>query len=304
MRIGLNTSPICKTLGLREVDRAFKFASDAGYECIEISGKYHYDSPKRFKEKTGDIRSALKKYNLEATAISYHVNPLHSDLEERRKLNNNIRHLIEAASSLNIPYLITMAGLPDINFGDLLLERFYSAHPPPDKKKAYEERNESAWTDFRDVMGKLVDFAGEHDIKICIEPHLPTMVYDVSTAERMFKVISSRNLGLNYDPSNLIPLFIDPTTIITRMGDRIYHTHVKDVEVAWDKLKWMGVLNLGKENFWRLRVPGYGDINWGKFIDALKSVGYDNVLSYENYDETMSFKEGAEKALKFLKAFV
>lgn len=295
MKIGIYTSPVCKIAGFRDVDRVFKFVSDIGYEYVEISGKYHYSSQKKFKGNAGEIKTALKKYDLEATAISYHVNLLNPNLDKRKQANENIRYLIEAASSLNILNIITLAGQP----GDYLERYPFFLPVEPDKEKV-----EAAWKDFENIMGGVVDFATDHSVKVCIEPHVPQLAYNVSTTEYMFKVIPSRNLGLNYDPSNIIQLFIDPVIIIKKMGDRIYHTHAKDVEFFWKKIPELGVLGFGEETHWRFRIPGYGVINWCKFVDALKSVGYNYVLSVENLDKTISFEEGATKALKLLKALL
>ena len=47
---------------------------------------------------------------------------------------------------------------------------------------------------------------------------------------------------------------------------------------------------------WQIpRLPGLGDVNWGKFVAALTAVGYDYVLSIEHEDRAF---EGDEELVK------
>jgi sugar phosphate isomerase/epimerase len=43
------------------------------------------------------------------------------------------------------------------------------------------------------------------------------------------------------------------------------------------------------------RLPGLGDVDWGRFIAALYAVGYDHVLSIEHEDRQF---EGDEELVK------
>mgnify|MGYP000966625080 FL=1 len=53
-------------------------------------------------------------------------------------------------------------------------------------------------------------------------------------------------------------------------------------------------------------MPGKGDIDWKKFIDTLKEIGYDDELVIEHedleYQDTVEkVKEGLELGYKYLK---
>ena len=54
---------------------------------------------------------------------------------------------------------------------------------------------------------------------------------------------------------------------------------------------------------WVFRTVGYGhdEAFWRDFVDNLRLVGYDRVLSIEHEDSLMSIDEGLEKAVHFLK---
>lgn len=291
MKVGVNTSPFCKLLHW-SLEETSTFVSGIGYEFVDLSGKYHYSSQKKFKEKTSEIRSLLKKYNLKAVAVNYHVNHLDPDPKIRKELSQNFRYLIEAASDLNIPTAVTVSGSP---------APFSELHP-------FFEPNvegiENAWRDFQEVMGEHVDFASAHNVKIAVEIHLPNLVFNTESVQKMFEVIPSRSLGVTLDPSHLVYQYIDFEMLIKKIGNRIIYVHANDAELFWNKVRDLGFFVTGHNVFWRFRVPGYGDTNWSKLIGTLKLVGYDNVLTYEHHDETVEIKDGSRMAFKFLNAII
>ena len=66
-------------------------------------------------------------------------------------------------------------------------------------------------------------------------------------------------------------------------ASRIVHVHAKDMEVDRDGLYRYGVGSLGMG--WQIpRLPGLGEIDWGRFIGQLYRVGYDYVVSVEHED--------------------
>ena len=42
------------------------------------------------------------------------------------------------------------------------------------------------------------------------------------------------------------------------------------------------------ESWWRYRLPGYGGVNWPRYLDTLYQVGYDAVLAVEHEDPVWS----------------
>ena len=76
---------------------------------------------------------------------------------------------------------------------------------------------------------------------------------------------------------------IDIERLIKEFGTRIYHTHVKDMEIDCEGLYENGIMSAGI-GWQRPRLPGYGEVNWAKFVSALSQVGYDYVLCVEHED--------------------
>jgi sugar phosphate isomerase/epimerase len=110
----------------------------------------------------------------------------------------------------------------------------------------------------------------------------------------MFEIIPDDNFGLNLDPSHLIWQMIDYERAVGEFKDRIFHAHAKDLHIDWDGLYNHGVTSQGMG--WQIpRLPGLGDVDWGKFVAALTAVGYDYVLSIEHEDRAF---EGDEELVK------
>ena len=66
-------------------------------------------------------------------------------------------------------------------------------------------------------------------------------------------------------------------------ADRLLHVHAKDMEIDRDGLYRHGTLSLVMG--WQIpRLPGLGEVDWGRFVAALYRAGYDGVVSVEHED--------------------
>ena len=243
--------------------------------------------------KADDLKQTVREHGLEISALSTHDNHLHPNLEVRKRINDHLKKVIEAASLLDVPCVNTFFGCP-VDWG-----KWYPF--PPENIVAFEE----AWQEAKETWMPLLDFASEHNVKICIEVCPPNLVYNFQTAKRMFDEISHKSIGLNYDPSHFVWQLIDPILPIYEFSEKIFHFHAKDVEMIKHSIDKSGVLITGSwrrtGRGYRFRVPGWGEINWKKVISALAEVGYNFVISLEHEDPVMSAEDGAEKAIQFLK---
>ena len=100
---------------------------------------------------------------------------------------------------------------------------------------------------------------------------------------------------LNYDPSHLTWLGIDPVVALRGSHERVVHAQAKDVEIDQDGLNEVGVFGkaINRANPWdnrgyRYRVPGLGQVDWRAIVDTLYQVGFDGVLSVEHEDPVWS----------------
>ncbi|MGI8960678.1 MAG: sugar phosphate isomerase/epimerase family protein [Bryobacteraceae bacterium] len=102
---------------------------------------------------------------------------------------------------------------------------------------------------------------------------------------------------------------MDPLAVIRSLGDAIGYVHAKDARVEPYNLAVQGSLDLqpGKpvrDLVWAYRTLGYGhDAQfWADFVSALRSVGYDGVLSIEHEDPLMDSLEAIGRAVTLLKS--
>lgn len=306
MHLGFLT--VC--LGNMELKDKAKWASENGFKSLEIAcwpqvnsrdySSCDIDVETLTEEKAEEIKKYMKDYGLSISSLAYYDNNLDPDSEKRAYINNHTKKCIDAAVML----------------GTSMVGTFIGRDPNKNLKENFDE--------FEKVFGDIVDYAERKGIKIIIEncpmegwqkEGLPgTISFTPELWEEMFRRIPSMNFGLNLDPSHLLFQLIDYVKVVPAFKDRIFHVHAKDAEIFNDKLEWYGVFNRqfpkkGETGYWRFRMPGLGQVDWNKFIKALKDVGYDGVISIEHEDPLYEgseekVKEGLKLGYDHLKQFI
>ncbi|UCF17684.1 MAG: sugar phosphate isomerase/epimerase, partial [Phycisphaerales bacterium] len=158
---------------------------------------------------------------------------------------------------------------------------------------------------FKKVWPAIVRHAEKRGVKIGIEncpmfftndewPGGKNLASSPAIWRRMFAEIPSANFGLNYDPSHLVWQFMHYIKPIYEFSDRIFHVHIKDAKVMRDQLDDVGILATPL-SFHRPKLPGLGDVDWGKFFSALADVGYKGAACVEVEDRSY---EGSLKVRK------
>ena len=113
----------------------------------------------------------------------------------------------------------------------------------------------------------------------------------------MFKIIPDDNFGINFDPSHFVWQQMDYIRPIYEFRDRLFHVHFKDIKLLRDKLAECGVLAYPLA-FMLPKIPGLGDVDWGKFVSALTDIGYDGAACIEVEDR--SFEGSLDMIVKSL----
>jgi sugar phosphate isomerase/epimerase len=264
LKLGLLTA----AFGGRPLADVARWAAGAGFDTLEI-----YWPPGSELDVT--------TLPLEISALAYYPNNLDPDEAAREAAHAHLRRLIDVSASVGVGLVCTFAGA--------------------DPSKPLDENLEQ----FRRVWPPLVAYAEERGVRIAIE-NCP-MVFERSrwpggtnfancpaAWEAMFEAIPSPAFGLNLDPSHLLWLQVDYERAVRDCGDRIFHVHAKDTEIRRDELHRRSILSLGVG--WQTgRMPGRGEIDWGRFVGALRDVGYDGVLSVEHEDEDF---EGSDELVE------
>ncbi len=264
---------------LGDLKATLKWAEDHGFDSISIAtrpGSKFFEASEVLSN-VQKYRELLKSSSVIVSAIGFYGNPIHPDESVRKQHQEYFMRLIDAAHKLEIGVVTGWIGkIPG----------------------ASDEENLSA---FAREWPKIVELAEDRGVKIAIENCPGNMAYRPDIWRRMFELIPSRALGLEFDPSHLICQMIDPIRAADEFGDRIYHTHCKDAQVLWDRVRELGITSKG---WCPHRLPGFGDLDWAAFISVLAKHKYDYALSIEHEDPYFGYEEGLLLAKKFLSRFV
>jgi sugar phosphate isomerase/epimerase len=99
--------------------------------------------------------------------------------------------------------------------------------------------------------------------------------------QAIFDRVPSKRLGLEFDPSHFMRLFIDPIPVAWQFKDRILAAHAKDTEIIQPILQQVGIAGHG---WWRYRIPGQGIVNWTAFLSVLLQARFNGGIAVEHED--------------------
>jgi sugar phosphate isomerase/epimerase len=150
------------------------------------------------------------------------------------------------------------------------------------------------------VLGPAAAEAGKRGVRIALENWFATCLQNLEHFQAVVEALPE-SVGFNFDPSHLSWQEIDYVAAVGEFAERIYHTHAKDTAVDEAARRRKGVLERG---WWRYVIPGFGIVDWGQYIGALRLAGYDGVLSVEHEDRAFEAEDGFERAIAFLSRFV
>ena len=119
-----------------------------------------------------------------------------------------------------------------------------------------------------------------------------------SNWRKIFEILPYDNLGINYDPSHFVWQMIDYIKPLYEFKDKIFHVHYKDIKVYRDKLEDCGTMAYPLQ-YMQPKLPGLGDIDWGKYVSALTDIGYDGYTCIEVEDK--AFENNEKKVLDSLR---
>lgn len=111
-------------------------------------------------------------------------------------------------------------------------------------------------------------------------------------------------VGVNLDPANFVMVTgQDPVEAVYMLKDYIVHTHLKDgkmliktdPKIIYDYFAEGGIEALNVADFFIETPVGEGDVDFVKYVQALKDIGYDGFLTIER-------ETGADPAADILKA--
>ena len=289
-------------------------AQALGIEAVELGtggypGKQHCDPEELADERSVNaLLSALESRGMMISALSVHGNPLHPDKGRAAAFHQDWLNTLPLAEKLGVEVVNVLSGCPGDHAG-AKYPNWVTCPWPPD----YLEILEWQW---RDVVipywTEEVERAKKHGVKIAVEMHPGFVVYNPETLLKL-RDATSDVVGCNFDPSHLFWLGVDPVEAIHALGHAgaLFHMHAKDTYLDNRNIRVNGVLDAKhygniQRRAWSFRTVGYGQGEkiWRDIVSALRTVGYDYVISIEHEDALLSVDEGLAKASRFLKSIL
>lgn len=286
------------------IEEIVPWAKSAGYSALEVAAwprrgdrpftATHIDVDSLDGSTTESVRGLFDESGVEICSISYYDNNLHPDPDERSDIHAHVGKCIEAAALLGCPTVGTFVGR--------------------DPTKSVAENLKEAEKGF----APLVDRAGQLGVKIVIENcvmegwHPDGYPGNLAYSPELWEWMFSIGLYLNYDPSHLLWMGIDPLKALLPYVEHIPLAQAKDIELFPERRNRWGWPGKTYERddpwdvgWWRFRVPGLGEVDWPRLVDTLYEHGYDGVLSVEHEDPvwggtTEKVKRGLEIAERTL----
>jgi sugar phosphate isomerase/epimerase len=288
------------------LDAVAGWAAAHGYRGLEVAAwpadpgrpweASHLDVASFDEAAAARVRQSLG--GLEISAIAYYENNLHASPTERERIHAHLRRCVDAAAVLGCPYVGTFVGR------DVTL-------PVAENLRLGES-----------VLTPLVAYAAERGVQLVVENcpmegwHPDRYPANLAYSPELWDWLGGLGLLLNFDPSHLVWLGVDPVVALREHIELVAHVQAKDVEVdpaARNEYSFYGRV-IGRPSpwdsgWWRYRIPGLGEVDWSQLVAVLHKGGYDGFVSVEHEDPVWSgtpekVKQGLALAQRTLSTLV
>ena len=276
------------------LEQVADWAKNQGYEALEVAAwpdlgdrpftATHLQAGNVDASYISSVKKIFASRDLHLSSIAFYDNNLHPDQRTRDEVNEHVIKCIDTAAELGVRSVGTFVGR--------------------DWNRPVRENLQIA----KDVFAPIVAHAKKKNVRIIIENcvmegwhpdgYPGNLAYSPELWEWMFEL----GLYLNFDPSHLVWMGIDPIAAVKPYISYIEHAQAKDIEINLEKRNKYGYpgKTFTRENpwdvgWWRYRVPGLGEVDWRRLIDVLYEGGFDGTLSVEHEDPVWG---GTEEKIK------
>ena len=274
-------------------DEMLQTVSSMGFSCVEVAcwpagkaerryaGVSHIDVENLTDEKAEEILSKFREKGVSISSLAFYPNTMDGNPEKRGAAVAHLKKVIRASAKLHVNLVTTFIGR--------------------DQTKSVEENLELV----REIWPPILSLAEELGVRIAIEncpmlfgadqwPGGQNLMTTPDIWRRVFEILPSPNLGINYDPSHFVWQMIDYVKPIYEFRDKIFHVHFKDIKLYRDRLDRVGVMAYPLQ-FMEPKIPGLGDVNWSSYVSALTDIRYEGPACIEIEDK--SFEGSRERIL-------
>lgn len=275
------------------LDEVFSLAAAIGYECVELmcwprgkaerryAGVTHIDVQALGDREIAHVHELETRHSVKTSGLGYYPNPLAPDAAEAQVATTHLKRVITAARALGLDTVSSFIG------------------------RDWTKSVDANWPRFREVWKDLISFAEDNGIRVAIEncpmlftadewPGGKNLASTPAIWRRMFEEIPSASFGLNYDPSHFIWQRMDYIAPLRDFASRIFRIHLKDARMDPYRLDQVGILAYPLE-YHQPKLPGLGDVDWGRFFAVLRETGYDGPACVEVEDRAYEADLDARK---------
>lgn len=276
-------------------------------ECMEVAcwpqgkaerryaGVSHIDVDNTSPEYIAYIKDFCTKKGIEISSLAFYPNTMDGNLEKRNAAIEHLKKVINMSALLGVNMVTTFIGR--------------------DQTKTVEENLKL----FKEIWPPIIKLAEEKGVKVAIEncpmlfgadqwPGGQNLFTTPALWRKMFELLPSDNFGINYDPSHFIWQQIDYIKPLYEFKDKIFHIHFKDIKLYPDKLNEVGIMGYPLD-YMSPKLPGLGDVDWGKYVSALTDIGFDGFACIEVEDKAFESSkervmESVELSCRYMRQFV
>ncbi len=274
-------------------------AASMGLECVEVAcwpqgkaerryaGVSHIDVDKVLAD--DDYAQYVLDYcaarKVQISSLAFYPNTMDGDLTKRVAAIAHLKNVIAASAKLGVGLVTTFIGREQTKTVEENLNLFEEIWPP------------------------IIRLAEEMDVRVAIEncpmlfgpdqwPGGQNLFTTPALWREMFRRLPSDHFGINYDPSHFVWQMMDYIAPLYEFRDKIFHVHYKDIKLYPDRLKQVGTMAYPLQ-YMSPKLPGLGDVDWGRYVSALTDIGYDGFTCIEVEDR--AFEGSREKILDSLR---
>jgi len=273
-----------------DFDEVIDIAAANQFSCVEVAcwplgaaerryaGVTHIDVTALDDARIDDIKARCRDTGVAISSLGFYPNPLTADADARQSTVDHLHRLIDASAALDVNMVTTFIGRDHRLDVEDNLELVAKIWPP------------------------LLTHAESVGVRVAIEncpmlftadqwPGGQNIFTSPSLWRRIFDLLDSDNLGLNYDPSHFIWQMMDHIAPLYDFSEKLFHVHIKDIHLDPYRLNQVGVL-AHPLDFMTPKLPGHGDIDWGEFCSALDDICYDGPACIEVEDRAYETSRG------------
>jgi len=230
-----------------------------GYSGIDVSGT---DGPSADPKSVSPELRRLTRQTAERLGLRIEAVITHAQLAD--SLVDPMKKPLDLAGTVDLA----------VDLGSNVVTFHMGGYPPGVPRDDF-------WRTIVAHIRRAADYAAGRHVALAVDGIWPVWVDNSPDAlERLFHDVGSPNFGVNFDPSYLVLMDVDPAGFVKRFPKRIVHAHLKD--------------HVGKYPNWTHLIPGRGGMDYAAVFAALDRIKFAGSCAVECFT-TMKFEEACDE---------